>query len=128
LIYLWALAALKLSQLCFYWRAFSFKLVKWIYLVGAIVISWGLAFTFVFIFHCDPVQQQWSLERIGHCVDQILVLKCIIITNVVTDLFIFILPIRTVLDLQMRKTEKFAVISCFALGLGYVVPILDPGP
>lgn len=49
--------------------------------------------------------------------DQILVLKCIIMTNVITDLFIVILPIWTVWQLQMRKTEKLAVIACFALGL-----------
>ncbi|KAL1959778.1 hypothetical protein VTO42DRAFT_1364 [Malbranchea cinnamomea] len=118
LLYLWALAALKLSQLCFYWRAFSVRLKNWILAVGVIVIAWGLSFTFVFIFLCKPIKQQWTLERIGHCVDQILVLKCIIMTNVVTDLFIVILPVRTVWHLQMRRTEKIAVLTCFALGLG----------
>ncbi|KAM5349722.1 hypothetical protein ACJ41O_006227 [Fusarium nematophilum] len=121
LIYLWALAALKLSQLFFYLRAFSVQLRNWIYSVIAIVVAWALAFTFVFIFLCDPVEQQWTLERIGHCVDQILVLKCIIMTNVVTDLFIVVLPIWTVWQLQMRRTEKIAVISCFALGLACCV-------
>lgn len=38
-------------------------------------------------------------------------------TNVMTDLYVFILPIRAVWKLQMRKAEKLAVISCFALGL-----------
>ncbi|KXH67555.1 hypothetical protein CSAL01_04323 [Colletotrichum salicis] len=38
-------------------------------------------------------------------------------TNVVTDLLIVILPIWTVWKLQMRKTEKLAVIACFVLGL-----------
>ncbi|CAM1503629.1 Fc.00g012200.m01.CDS01 [Cosmosporella sp. VM-42] len=121
LVYLWALAALKLSQLFFYLRAFSIQLRYWIYLVIAIVVSWAFVFTFVFIFLCDPVQQQWSIARIGHCLDQILVLKCIIMTNVVTDLFIVILPIWTVWRLQMRKTEKIAVIACFALGLACCV-------
>ncbi|KAK2735984.1 hypothetical protein FQN55_001886 [Onygenales sp. PD_40] len=118
LIHLWTLAALKLSQLCFYWRAFAVTLKKWIYLVAGIVIAWALAFTFVFIFLCDPVEQQWTLQRIGHCLDQILILKCIIMTNVVTDFFIFLLPIPTVWQLKMQKTEKFVVIACFAMGLG----------
>ena len=52
--------------------------------------------------------------------DQITVLKSLIATNIVTDVFIFILPIRSVWKLQMRKTEKIAVISCFALGAAYV--------
>lgn len=49
--------------------------------------------------------------------DQILVLKSLIMTNVMTDLYIFILPIRAVWELQMRRTEKLDIISCFALGL-----------
>ncbi|KAF4459441.1 integral membrane [Fusarium albosuccineum] len=121
LIYLWALAALKLSQLFFYLRAFSIQLRTWIYAVIGIVVAWALTFTFVFIFLCHPVEQQWTLQRIGRCLDQILVLKCIIMTNVVTDLFIVILPIWTVWNLQMRRTEKVAVIACFALGLACCV-------
>ncbi|KAF4831246.1 Satratoxin biosynthesis SC1 cluster protein 4 [Colletotrichum tropicale] len=121
LVYLWALACLKLSQLWFYHRAFSLQLSRWIYVVAGIVVVWALTFTFLFIFLCDPISQQWTVMRIGHCMDQILVLKCIIMTNVITDLFIVILPIWTVWQLQMRKTEKFAVISCFALGLACCV-------
>lgn len=111
---------MKLSQLCFYHRAFSLHLKKWIYIVGAICVAWALIFTFVFIFLCDPVHQQWTVDRVGSCMDQILVLKCIIMTNVITDLLIFVLPIYTVWNLQMRRTEKLAVISCFVLGLAYV--------
>jgi hypothetical protein len=73
-----------------------------------------------FTAECSPCKQQWSLERLGHCIDQILVLKSLILTNIFTDVFIFVLPIRSVWKLQMRKTEKVAVISCFALGAAYV--------
>jgi len=116
LIYLWTLAALKLSQLFLYMRVFAIHIRNWILAGIAIVIVWGLVFTFIFIFLCNPIQQQWSLERIGHCMDQIFVLKALIATNVLTDLFVFALPIRSVWRLQMRKTEKLAVLSCFALG------------
>lgn len=77
---------------------------------------WGLVFTLVFIFLCDPVEQQWTIDRVGHCMDQILVLKCIIMTNIVTDLMIIILPIPVIWKLKMHKTEKFAVLSCFCIG------------
>lgn len=116
LIYVWTLAALKLSQLFLYMRVFAIHIKNWILAGIAIVIAWGLVFTFIFIFLCNPIQQQWSLERIGHCMDQIFVLKALIATNVLTDLFVFALPIRSVWKLQMRKTEKLAVLSCFALG------------
>lgn len=105
-----------MSQLCLYMRVFSLQLRNWIFAGYAIVGTWALVFTFVFIFLCTPVSQQWSLDRTGRCMDQILVLKSLIMTNILTDVFIFTLPIRSVWQLQMRKTEKLAVIACFALG------------
>ncbi|KAA8621436.1 hypothetical protein PtrV1_05937 [Pyrenophora tritici-repentis] len=39
----------------------------------------------------------------------------------VTDLMIVVLPIHSVWQLQMRKTEKFAVLACFGLGLACVI-------
>ncbi|KAJ4354766.1 hypothetical protein N0V95_003539 [Ascochyta clinopodiicola] len=116
LVYIWCLAALKMSQLALYMRVFAKRLRNWVYGVGAIVIVWAVVFNFLFIFLCDPISQQWSIERVGHCMDQILLLKCLIMSNMFTDLLIVILPIRSVWQLQMRKTEKFAVLACFGLG------------
>jgi hypothetical protein len=42
--------------------------------------------------------------------------KMLILTNLLTDLIIVVLPIKSVWQLQMRKTEKFAVLACFSLG------------
>ncbi|KAL6707624.1 hypothetical protein ACN47E_003974 [Coniothyrium glycines] len=121
LVYIWALAFLKMSQLALYLRVFNRELRIQVYIVGTIVILWAIIFNFVFLFLCDPISQQWTVNRIGHCMDQILLLKCLIMTNMVTDLLIVVLPVRAVWRLQMRKTEKFAVLSCFALGLACVV-------
>ncbi|KAK3989319.1 hypothetical protein QBC44DRAFT_291130 [Cladorrhinum sp. PSN332] len=121
LFYIWALIALKLSQLWFYYRAFSVQLKVWIYASGAVISIWGIIMTFVFTFLCTPVNLQWTLDRPGKCMDQITVLKSIIMSNVLTDLLIVVLPMRTVWTLQMRKTEKFAVAGCFAIGLACVL-------
>lgn len=120
LIYIWCLAALKLSQLALYHRVFSLQLRIAVYIVGGIVVAWAIIFNFVFLFLCDPISQQWTIERVGHCLDQMLLLKFLIITNMITDLMIVALPIRAVWQLQMRKTEKFAVLACFGLGLACV--------
>ena len=66
------------------------------------------------------------MERVGHCIDQILVLKWTIMTNVITDLIIFPMPIPTVWRLNMRLTERIAVISCFVLGLAYATTSCFP--
>ncbi|KAI4934477.1 hypothetical protein J4E85_002334 [Alternaria conjuncta] len=121
LIYIWCLAALKLSQLALYHRVFQLQLRLAVYITAGIVIAWAVIFNFVFIFLCDPISQQWTLQRVGHCMDQILLLKCLILTNMATDLMIVVIPIHCVWQLQMRKTEKFAVLACFGLGLACVV-------
>ncbi|KAF2994180.1 hypothetical protein E8E13_001719 [Curvularia kusanoi] len=121
LIYVWCLAALKMSQLALYMRVFALQLRVWVYGVGAIVVVWALVFNFFFIFLCDPISDQWTVSRTGHCMDQILLLKALILTNMITDLFIVVLPIRSVWQLQMRKTEKFAVLACFGLGGACVI-------
>ncbi|KAK4159810.1 hypothetical protein QBC43DRAFT_271562 [Cladorrhinum sp. PSN259] len=123
LFYLWALVSLKLSQLCFYYRAFSVQLKFWIYISFGIIAVWGIVFTFLFTFLCTPIDLQWSLgDRTGgKCMDQITVLKSIIMSNVLTDVLIVILPMRTVWSLQMRTTEKLAVAGCFAIGLACVL-------
>ncbi|KAH9869678.1 hypothetical protein IAQ61_006890 [Plenodomus lingam] len=121
LVYIWALAALKLSQIALYLRVFSLELRWHVYITGSIVILWALIFNFLFIFLCDPIAQQWTVDRIGHCLDQILLLKMLILTNMITDLMIVVLPVRCVWKLQMRKTEKFAVLACFGIGLACVV-------
>lgn len=120
LIYIWCLAALKLSQLALYHRVFALQLRTAVYIVGAIVIAWAFVFNFIFIFLCDPISQQWTVKRVGHCMDQMLLLKFLILTNMATDLMIVVLPIRPVWQLQMRKTEKMAVLACFGLGLACV--------
>ncbi|KAF1942418.1 hypothetical protein EJ02DRAFT_454282 [Clathrospora elynae] len=121
LVYIWCLACLKLSQLSLYHRVFALQLRIPVYIVSGIVIVWALIFNFIFIFLCDPISQQWTIKRVGSCMDQILLLKCLILTNAATDLIIVALPIRSVWQLQMRKTEKFAVLACFGLGLACVV-------
>lgn len=121
LIYIWCLAALKLSQLALYHRVFQLQLRLAVYIVGGIVVAWAIIFNFVFIFLCDPISQQWTIERVGHCMDQMLLLKCLILSNMATDLMIVVIPIRCVWQLQMRKTEKLAVLACFGLGLACVV-------
>jgi hypothetical protein len=88
---------------------------------GAIIIVWAIFFNFFSLFLCDPIAQQWTVERVGKCMDQMLLLKVLILTNLVTDLVLVVLPIRCVWQLQMRKTEKFAVLACFGMGMACVI-------
>ena len=117
MIYLWTLACLKLSQLCLYNRVFHLHLRYWIWTGTSLVIIWAVAFTFSFIFLCSPIKQQWSLERLGHCIDQITVLKSLIATNIVTDLVYVVSPIIYLSTVQLSRRTKWGLRVVFCLGL-----------
>ncbi|KAF7541286.1 hypothetical protein G7054_g691 [Neopestalotiopsis clavispora] len=101
-LYLWALTSLKLSVLLFYRRCFgvSTLMMRSTMVMIGVILVWAITFTFIFIFLCDPIEQQWSTARLGHS----------------TDLAIMGMPMYTIWHLRMRKTEKLAMASCFALG------------
>ncbi|KAI0482608.1 hypothetical protein GGR56DRAFT_197644 [Xylariaceae sp. FL0804] len=123
LIYLYCLTSLKLSQLFFYRRMFdsSRTMAYAIWSSIGMVAVWSIAYTFIFIFLCDPIRQQWSMDRIGHCLNQITVLKSLILTNIATDLVILVLPLRTIWTLQMRLMEKVVVTACFGFGIAVII-------
>jgi hypothetical protein len=96
-------------------------LVKLVKVSCCFILLSALLFTLLFVFMCTPVRQQWSIDRIGRCLDQILLLKAIILWNLITDLIIIILPIRSVLQLQFAsQVEKIVVMACFVIGSGCV--------
>ena len=61
----------------------------------------------------------WSFPE-AKCMDPWAINKPIGMSNLVTDMFIFVLPIPIVLRLQMSSKQKFAVIFVFLLGAMYV--------
>ena len=110
----------KCSQLALYNRIFDgeFRIRVVVWATLAVVLASALSFIFVFIFMCDPIRQQWTIDRVGHCKDQISVLKWLITVNFVTDVAVVCIPLRRVWKLQMCMTEKVTIVLCFALGLG----------
>ena len=46
--------------------------------------------------------------------------------NVATDLLVAILPIKSIWELQMQRTQKIALLVILSLGWLYV--LLDPAP
>ncbi|RYP85122.1 hypothetical protein DL770_005102 [Monosporascus sp. CRB-9-2] len=117
--YVVALAATKASVLCFYLRVFATTNVvrasKW--LLGFCVI-WALAFMLAPIFICRPVSAQWT--GLGKCSKPPPLIQSCIITNVVSDLVIMLLPMPSIWSLQARTADKIAFMVCFALGIACV--------
>ncbi|KAH9909476.1 hypothetical protein F4778DRAFT_711631 [Xylariomycetidae sp. FL2044] len=122
LIYLAALGLIKSSILCFYIRVFVSRRMRLAtHIMFGVVVAWALAHALAVIFVCTPVSYQWDLTLDGKCGDQITLFKSLIMTNILTDVAIILLPIYTVWQLKMRKTEKVAVTACFLIGTAVII-------
>ena len=81
---------------------------------------WFIAFLFVTIFQCTPVEALWDQELIktgqGSCLAFTHWLVPYEVTNIVLDIAILSLPIWMVRNLQTNATRKIALVLVFCLG------------
>ncbi|TAQ83654.1 hypothetical protein B7494_g8028 [Chlorociboria aeruginascens] len=113
----------KFSLLCFYWRLF--KISGWvryaIYVIGATVISWGIAVILVICFQCIPLKGFWDHNAEATCaVDAYKFFYGNSIPNILTDCAILILPIQSVQALKMNWVQKLSLYSIFTLGAAVI--------
>jgi hypothetical protein len=84
---------------------------------AAFVVSWIIVMEVVLGFSCRPIQAFWG-EAEGKCINLVAFTYFTNITNLVTDLWIFALPIPIILKLQASKEKKIGLCFLFSLGLG----------
>jgi hypothetical protein len=88
----------KLSILVFYLRVFRYHISRTFVLATiALCVIWFIAYSLWDILICSPVEAQWNVTLIsegkGSCGNLKPLYQSGIITNMVTDLFILILPL-----------------------------------
>ncbi|KGO53358.1 hypothetical protein PEX1_082550 [Penicillium expansum] len=116
-LYVFNLVWTKLSILLMYYRIFRFPYFKtWAYIIGIFVILWVICITFLFIFICVPVQKLWYPQIPGRCINQVATWVANAVSTIATDIVILVLPIPQVWKLQLRMSEKIAVLVAFSLG------------
>ena len=114
-------ASVKISCLLFYRRLFSPSRKMRLSIDGGIifVLAAYTALFFATIFECDPIRKDWYSRITGHCFKP----KRLPYTsggiNVLSDLYVLILPIPCVWGLNMRLSRKLRLISIFGLGVLY---------
>jgi hypothetical protein len=87
-------------------------------------VVYGLIYTFLLIFTCNPVigsfrlfDMAWRLKNELKCLDEgAIIVSCAIISTI-QDLVICLLPIFLVWNLKIHRRQKAALIAIFALGL-----------
>ena len=82
-----------------------------------------LAYTitlFITIFDCSPIEKSWNLGIQGHCLPPKGLPYASGAINVVSDLYVLILPIFPIWGLNMKLGRKLRTIALFSLGVLYV--------
>ncbi|KAK7994649.1 hypothetical protein PG991_016237 [Apiospora marii] len=99
-----------------------FKVCSWA-TVG-LVLTHTVVLIFVMIFSCHPLRKSWDVSipaTEGSCIDVVKLYFATAIANIITDLILFVLPIRLILQLRMPKVQKIGVAIIFTFASATVV-------
>lgn len=116
---------LKLSVLCFFRRIIILgKTRTALNILTAIIILFSLAWIALQIFLCYPPHVFWSSsvsEKAGRCMSAAITNRLIPIGHVITDAAVWIIPIPSILKLQLTWKEKLSTCLLFLIGGSAVV-------
>ncbi|EIT80250.1 hypothetical protein AO1008_05075 [Aspergillus oryzae 100-8] len=120
ILYVVNLLTIKLSILMMYRRIFTnisrlFRVGAMI--CGAVVTLWATAFVPTAIFQCTPVARAWDIDIPGHCINLQLGFYCVALPNILTDIAILSLPIRSCWQLHRSVLYRLSLIGVFMLGI-----------
>ncbi|KAI1819125.1 integral membrane protein [Xylaria intraflava] len=111
-------AAFKLSVLFLYKRIFSIKTMRMLsYVLMGLTFGYWLSFLVVFLTTCSPdISQLWNPRPDGFCRDLNVGQLGSVSTNLAIDVFVIVLPMPFLWNLQMRFRNKAVITLVFSLG------------
>ena len=110
---------IKLSILTFYYRVFITPLFRKVVLASITFIAlWVLTITIVLALDCRPIAKFWNPLLPGKCFNLVAFSYFTNISNLVTDLWIFFLPIPVIWRLHISRNQKLGLCGVFLIGLG----------
>ena len=119
------MGTVKLSILTFYYRIFITRVFRRVVLATIVFIAlWILTITIVLALECRPTAKFWNPLLPGKCFNLVAVSYFTNITNLLTDLWIFFLPIPVIWGLQISKEKRLGLCGVFLIGLGCVTLVL----
>ncbi|RAL11811.1 uncharacterized protein BO97DRAFT_346220 [Aspergillus homomorphus CBS 101889] len=123
-----ALGLIKLAITFFYRRMFlvhKHTRMDFVFhvLIGTLV-AWTLAFFLLFLFGCkEKIYLHWApLDEVkSQCGNALAAEAALVISDLITDLMIFLLPLPIIWRLQMRTGQKLALTGVFCVGFMAVI-------
>lgn len=72
------------------------------------------------VFQCTPIDVAWDTKKKGSCINRVGLYLSNAGLDIFQDLFIYVLPIRVLYQLNLPKKQRIALIAIFVVG-GFVV-------
>lgn len=108
----------KLSLLTFYLHLSPqkwFRVAVWIGI--AIVSLYTGCITTLMLFHCNPIRKAFDFGIVGgSCLDVGVLYMATAVSNIITDVMLFILPMPMIFNLRMKLAQKIGAALIFAIG------------
>ncbi|KAG9232503.1 hypothetical protein BJ875DRAFT_76933 [Amylocarpus encephaloides] len=121
IIYGITVGLVKISICLFYIRIFftrPFRLASWI--VIGFLVAWSLSVVLNAVLICRPVAANWD-PNIGNCANQTTSYTIIGVVDLLTDIAVFILPMKMIWGLQVGTAKRVALFCVFGLGVSTMV-------
>ncbi|KAK2667840.1 hypothetical protein RAB80_017031 [Fusarium oxysporum f. sp. vasinfectum] len=112
----------KLSLLTYYLRISPqrfFRIAVWISI--GVVSVYTIVITLMMFLVCTPPRKAFNFKVDGKCMDAAILYMATAVSNIVTDVILFILPIPTIYNLHMPGIQKAGVIVVFGIASMTVV-------
>lgn len=76
-----------------------------------------IAFVFAIVFQCSPIPYAWDKTLAGTCVNVTAIFYSHAGINIVTDVMIYIMPMKMLWGVRRPQKEKIALMVVFAMGI-----------
>ena len=120
ILYGLSIALSKCAILFLYVRVFTTRNKTFtfgVYLIGFFVIATGVANMFVAIFQCSPVAYEWDKSiQGGNCIDEVAFARYMAIPNVITGVFMLVMPLPLSWRLNLDIAAKIALTATLLHG------------
>ncbi|KAK1636285.1 CFEM domain-containing protein [Colletotrichum phormii] len=114
---------IKASILFMYLRIFHLpgeKITIALWVTQVLNLMNGIIFIFVGLFQCNPISLAWAFwtgDATGKCIDIVYLALAHAGINIALDVWMLILPLTQVWDMNLARRKKFAIMFMFSLGL-----------
>lgn len=115
-MYTFCITFTKLSILYMYWRVFQCREVRILTTIGFVAVAlWTLAVCITAGLTCIPVQKMWMPQIEGTCINLPAFYYGVQIPNILTDIYIILIPTHEILKLDLPIGQKISLIGIFGL-------------